>query len=247
MAPSSGYKQLDKFIKGFIPGHVYTLSGTTNAGKSSVCLNFAYRVSKQDKKVLYFALEPENTVIDYLASIHHGKLFADLKEEDLMLENENIDVFGKDNISKIEDLVKSIYALPKYDLIIIDHIGYFTSDGANTFHKQSDVMKQLAGLAKDRLCAIVIIQHLNKAKKDKGSPENNITGSAAFKQDATDVLLLVRDTEEDEFGNDIMLNTGAILIRKAKTDNPQGVVKVKYVEGSAVILESEEKWTPMPF
>jgi len=239
--PSTGYKHLDRYIKGFIPGHVYVLSGNTNAGKSAICLNWTHRVSRQDKKVLYFALEPENTIVNYLASIRCNKRFEDLSDDDLKDDDENIHVFGKDNIYCIEDLVKAIYTLPRYDLIIIDHIGYFTGDGQNTFHKQSDVMKQLAGLAKDRQSAIVVVQHLNKAKNDKNSPENNITGSASFKQDATEVLILIRDTEEDEYGALKALQTGALQIRKTKTGNPQGSVRLTFLEGTSIILDDNDK------
>jgi len=198
VAPSTGYIELDRFIKGFIPGHIYVLSGDTNAGKSALGFNFVHRISQQGKKSLYFALEPENTAVDYLASIRLRKRFSELKNSDILYEDKNINVFGKEQIREIEDLVKAVHSLPRYDFIVIDHIGYFTSGTSNMVSKQSDVMKALAGLAKERQSAIMIIQHLNKAKTVKGSPENNITGSAAFKQDATDVLILLRDKEEDQ-------------------------------------------------
>jgi hypothetical protein len=211
-----------------------------NCGKTQICACFTVAVANQNKKVLYFALEPENTLINYLASIIHNKRFEELTESDLSLSNENIHVFGKDNVSTIEDLLKAIYTLPRYDLIVIDHIGYFTSAGSATTQKQSDVMKQLAGLAKDRQSAILLVQHLNKSKTNKGNPEDNITGSAAFKQDATEVLLLVRDTEEDEYGAIKNLDTGAILVRKTKTGGGEGVVKLKFIEGSSVILDDSK-------
>lgn len=241
VAPSTGYSTLDMYIKGFIPGHSLVLTGDTNAGKTTMCCNFAHRVARQGKKVLYFALEPENTIVDYLASIRMRKAFASLTEADILQDDPNISIFGKDQIRQAEDLVKAIHSLPRYDFIVIDHIGYFTSNTANMVSRQSDVMKYIAGLAKSRQSAIMLIQHLNKSKKDKGSPENNITGSAAFKQDATDVLMLVRDTEEDSFGATVNLPTGSILIRKSKSDNPQGSVPIRFIEGSALILDGNDQ------
>lgn len=241
IAPSTGYRELDKFIKGFIPGHVYVLSGNTNVGKTAMCSNFVERISKQDKTSLYFALEPENTIVDYLASVRMGKRFANLTLDDRLADDPNVHIFGKERIRTISDLVKAIHSLPRYDFIVVDHIGYFTSNTANTTAKQSDVMKDLAGLAKERKCAIMLVQHLNKAKTVKGAPEDNITGSAAFKQDATDVLIITRDEKESVFGAMEAKNTGAILIRKSKSDMSQGSVPLKFINGSAIILDNSDQ------
>ncbi len=241
-APSTGYLELDRYIKGFIPGHIYVLSGDTNAGKSTMCLNFVHRLSVQGKTSLYFALEPENTIVDYLVSIKMKKPFSQIVEDDIIsYDDPNISVFGKEQIREVEDLVRAVHSLPRYDLIVIDHIGYFTGNTNNTVARQSDVMKHLAGLAKERQCAVMVIQHQNKAKADKKSPENNITGSAAFKQDATDVLILRRDQDEDEFGALKSLNTGAILIRKSKSDLPQGVVPIEFISGTALIIDGRDQ------
>lgn len=240
-APSTGFKELDYYIKGFINGHIYTLSGDTNAGKSMVSLNFAHNLSLSGHRTLYFALEPENTVVDYLASIRLRKRFLDLTEDDILHENKYISVYGKEQCSTIDKLVSLVRNSPRYDLIVVDHIGYFTANTTNTTSKQSDVMKILAGLAKSKNTAILLIQHLNKSKADKKSPENNITGSAAFKQDATEVLLIERDKYEDMYGQTVTSNTGRILVRKTKTGMGQGAVPITFVDGAALVLSGVGK------
>ena len=35
-APLTGYEDLDRIIKGFIPGHVYTVTGVTNDGSTGM-------------------------------------------------------------------------------------------------------------------------------------------------------------------------------------------------------------------
>lgn len=242
IAPSTGYKDLDKFIKGFIPGHVYTMTGDTNVGKTTICCNFADRVSKQGKKVLYFALEPENTIVDYLASVRTGKRFDMLTESDLMCEDPNISVYGKEQIQRVEDMVKVVDALPRYDLIIIDHIGYFTTDGRDLNIKQSNVMKTLAALAKAKQCAIMLVAHIRKRQNPKGTTvsEDDISGSAAFKQDATEVIIITRKFDEDQDGNVIYLDEGLINVRKTKTGGGQGSVSILFKPGTALIQEPSE-------
>lgn len=247
IAPSTGYGDLDKYIKGFIPGHVYVMTGDTNVGKTTVCCNFADRVSRQQKRVLYFALEPENTIVDYLASVRTGKRFDQLIDEDLMHEDKNISVYGKEQIQKIDDMVKVVTALPRYDLIVIDHIGYFTTDGYDLNLKQSNVMKMLAALAKAKQCAILIVAHIRKRQNNKAQiHEDDISGSAAFKQDATEVMIITRDAQEDDDGNWVYTDDGTIGIRKTKTGGGQGSVKIHFKPGTALIQDSndlaEELW-----
>lgn len=246
IAPSTGYKELDKFIRGFIPGHVYTMTGDTNVGKTTVCCNFADRVSKQGKTVLYFALEPENTLVDYLASIRTRKRFDQLSDTDLMESDDNISVYGKEQIQRVEDLVKVVDALPRYDFIVVDHIGYFTTDGADMNTKQGNVMKTLAALAKAKQCAIMIVAHIRKRQNNKVAiHEDDISGSASFKQDATEVLIISRKSEPDDDGNPMYTDDGVISVRKTKTGGGQGNVQITFKPGSALILDSTDLLTEL--
>ena len=244
-APSTGYKDLDKFIRGFIPGHVYTMTGETNVGKTTVCCNFAHRVSQQHKKVLYFALEPENTLVDYLASVRTGRRFDQLSDVDLTTDDPNINIYSKESISTINDMVSAVEALPRYDLVIIDHIGYFTSNSRDVTQKQSNVMKQLAALSKSKRCAIMIVAHMRKRSSsnlNREIHEDDISGSAAFKQDATEVLIIARDLDKTPEGTTTCKDSGKIYVRKTKTGGGQGEVNINFKPGSAVITDMSDTY-----
>jgi replicative DNA helicase len=241
-APGTGYKALDYKIKGFVPGHLYTFTGETNVGKTSMACNFAYRMGiKENRKILYFALEPDNTVVDYLASIASEKKFDDLVDSDYKKIPESIKVFTKDNIKNITDVTDAVMDLPRFDLIIIDHIGYFTRDTVNTNQNQSNVIKELAGLAKRKKCAIMIIAHLRKGTKDMPTMDD-ISGSAAFKQDSTEVLIAIRDkvgeVGGDKFGLEYK-NSGFILVSKTKSGKP-GAIQIYFQDGGGMIYEENE-------
>lgn len=238
-APGTGYPELDKKIKGFIPGHLYAFTGDTNVGKTSMACNFAYRMVLTGKRrVLYFALEPDNTVVDYLASIATETKFDRLSSEHYDLIPNGIDIFTKDDVRNIDELVKIVKELDRYDLIIIDHIGYFIHDAQNYNQKQSDVIKALAGLSKVKKCAIMMIAHLRKGVKDIPTMDD-ISGSAAFKQDSTEVLIAIRDKDEnDHFGVEYK-DTGYILVTKTKSGKP-GAIKIVFQEGGGTIYEENE-------
>jgi hypothetical protein len=246
VAPSTGYPELDKIIKGFIPGHLYTLTGSENVGKTSIACNFATRIAKQGKKVLYFALEPENMVVDYIASARLDKRFDDLTDEDVEYDDGNIHIFGKEQVSNINDLVSIIEKLDRYDLIIIDHIGYFVGGEGNFVQEQSNVIKKLAGLTKSKKTAIMMIAHLRKpppgTKRTYTPTSNDISGSGSFKQDSTEVLILNRFIDPSSEGAMVYTNDGMINVTKTKC-GPNGSVPIYFSNNKASILSAAEVFT----
>jgi replicative DNA helicase len=243
IAPRTGYPDLDFFIKGFIPGHLYTLTGVENVGKTSLACNFAVRVAKQGKKVLYFALEPENTVVDYLASVRFDKLFDELTIDELGKDDGNISIYGKQEISKVDDLVRVINELDRYDLIVIDHIGYFIQSQQNWLQEQSNVIKALAGLCKEKKTAIMMIAHLRKRganmKKDYTPQSDDIAGSGSFKQDSTEVMIVVRDFLNPEANDFRYADKGSLYVTKTKC-GPNGKIVLTFGNGKANIMSDGE-------
>lgn len=241
MAPSTGYEGLDNLVKGFVPGHVYTMTGETNIGKSTMACNFAYRVAKQKKKVLYFSLEPGATIIEYLASIWSNKRFSEVTNDDLTPPVE-IDVYTKEHVDSLEDMVSIVENSERYDLIIIDHFGYFISGSNNKTANESDAMKVMASFAKENKTAVLIIVHPRKpsgSRKKDNLTLHDISGSAAFSQDATDVLIIARKKDKGDVLGVKYTNEGFIAVHKSKS-GPNGAVPINFVDGSALILEDSE-------
>lgn len=246
-APVTGYKYLDAHIKGWIPGHLYVLTGETNAGKTAAACNFSYRVAKQNKKVLYFALEPDVGVVEYLAGIYHRKTWNNITNEDLRnTDLTDMTVYTKETHNTLDQLLHTIETIERQDLIVVDHIGYFTSnpkDKRNQVQQESDAIKRIIGTAKKKKSAIMIIAHprkgTSKSTKNKVLDMNDISGSAAFKQDATDILILHRDKDESDSFKLTNAPTGSILLPKVKTGK-SGSVKIRFVPNSAVMLDEAE-------
>ena len=242
-APSTGFPSLDAIIKGFVANHVYTMTGDTNVGKTQACCNFAYNVAKQGKRVLYFSLEPDTTVIEYLASVWSRKRFDNVTEKDLdSPPNIDIDIFTKEHVHSLDDMVNIVENSERYDLIIIDHFGYFTSIGNNKTQIESNAMKTMASFSKRNKTAVLIVVHPRKtassASKDRKLSIQDISGSAAFSQDATDVLIIVRKKDEDDPLKIKYINEGYIAVHKTKAGG-NGAAAIKFIEGSALIMELE--------
>ncbi len=246
IAPKTGYPRLDEHIKGWIPGHLYVFTGETNAGKTAGACNFCYRTWKQRKKVTYFALEPDVGVVEYIAGIHHNKRWENITDEDLLVNMPGLSIFVKESHTTLQQLLNTIERMERQDLIIVDHIGYFTSntdDKRGKTDQESDAIKRIVGAAKKKKTAVMIIAHPRKPvgsnKKNKPLTMNEISGSAAFKQDATDILILHMDKmDEDQYG---ITNapTGCILLPKIKSGK-SGVVEIYFVPDSPIMFERQE-------
>lgn len=241
-APTTGYPELDRIVKGFIPGHLYTLTGVENVGKTSVACNFAVRVALRDRRVLYIALEPDNTVIEYIASVVWDKQFDELTDDDLNLSGLPIDVYSKEAVETAEDLIEIIDTLDRYDLVIVDHVGYFITSEKNFVQQQSNVLKQLVGTAKRKKCAIMIIAHLRKRQKHERKNyipnSNDISGSGAFQQDSTEVFMVTRAPKTDDKDEIRYANFGRFYVAKTKA-GPNGFFDLIFSERKANILSSE--------
>jgi len=243
LAPKTGYCDLDKLIKGFIPGHLYTLTGVENVGKTSIACNFAVRVAFQMKKVLYIALEPENTVIEYIASVYHDKRFDELTEDDLTLEGLPIEILGKEDVATTEELVNIIDSLDRYDLVVVDHVGYFTTSENNWLQQQSNTVKKMVAAAKKKQCAILLIAHLRKrAKSEKKNyipTSDDIAGSGAFKQDSTEVMIVTREPLTLDKDEVTYADMGKLYVTKTKT-GPNGIIGLHFSERKANIISDGE-------
>lgn len=251
-APGTGYPELDRLVGGFLPKHFWTLTGETNVGKTAFACNLAENVRKQGKKVLYVALEPDYKVVDYLATIRTGKNFQDLSDTDLTFDDGLIDIFTLAEVPTYQDLIKSIKESPvKYDLVVIDHIGYFcrSSDGGQYLQEQATTIRDLVQLSKRVNTCIVAIAHPRKPSlnaKARIISLYDVSGSATFAQDSTEVAVIYRPPESDDPTNPKLSDVGAILIQKTK-NGENGSFKVTFNKGTALIKSRDSLQTPTKF
>jgi len=256
IAPSTGWPELDFLIKGFIPGHMYTLTGDTNVGKTTLGTNFAVNLQNQGKRTLYIALEPDVNLVEYLASARLRKRFEDVTDEELA-ETENADkihIFLGRDIEVVDDLVAAIDAMERYDLVIIDHIGYFVQSERNYIQEQANILKKIKKICVTKKCAVVVIAHLRKPSQKKKRPDevteeidkygwiptqDDIAGAAAFKQDSTEVLIAIRKYKAADPFSITFEDEGMLLVTKTKT-GPNGSVPLIFSERTAVIMSRNQ-------
>jgi len=240
-AASTGFTDLDKCIGGFLPRHLYTLTGHTNTGKTTLACNFADNVRKQGKKVLYIALEPDINIVLSLASVRLNKAYKDLTESDIGYDDGLIEILLQEDVKNLKELVQIISEQSlKYNLIIVDHIGYFLS-GENVIQAQADALKILAKITKDYKTAVLIIAHPRKIPTHKLIFMEDIGGSASFMQDSTEVIILHRFLKEpnNELNREYDFKA-TITVPKTKKANGYSYCEVYFQSQKAKILSSNE-------
>jgi RecA/RadA recombinase len=237
MAPSTGFPSLDNIINGFIPRHLYTLTAETNSGKTQLAINFAVALAKQKKKVAFIALEPD---INIITGIKACIADTSYKNAPIDVTSDYIDIFLQKDIPTYEVLEATMTELAKeYALIIVDHIGYFAT-GENTVSVQADLLKKLATLSKTAQSAFLIIAHPKKRQGSGKLTMNDISGSAAFKQDSTEVLLLNRErlNPEDEYDETMAPTAFLVVAKKKVTNNSKATyVRIGFSDKSVRIID----------
>jgi RecA-family ATPase len=201
-------------------------------------------------KVLYLALEPDTSILDVFATITTGKRFRRkgggincITAEDLEKGTpENIEITGSE-VRTYEVLKDVILNNARYDLIVIDHIGYFSTDEAKKnddsyLRDLQNLIQGIARLTKDSQNSILAVAHLNREGSKKKSPTMfDLKNSSSFEQDGTDVWILTRT--EDPFDKFKPGNKGRLIVAKGKPGS--GSVKVNFHEDSALITTDEEE------
>lgn len=235
----TGYPSLNDIIKGFLPGHLYALTGETNMGKTTLAVNFAYNLTRMGEKVLYIALEPDIQILTSITSLMTGKKYNDLTNQDFT-NLPDIKVLLQEDCRSFSDLAKIVEENNDFNLIIVDHIGYFVVEG-DWVQGQSTLIKQLALLAKKKQQAILYIVHPHKRNdSDTIVRMNDISGTASHKQDCTEVMSLERKEFKDDFGS-IQVSLDAklhVLKSKVSATTDRKSIDLFFTQNCAVVTEN---------
>lgn len=241
-AIKTGYGTLDHIIGGLLEGHLYTMTGDTNAGKTVFACNIAHNLIKQNKRVLYLALESDVAISDVFIALDKKKEFWQLDESDYPYDFKVEHLLQRDcqSFEQLKEILE--VNAENYNLIIVDHIGYFVQSENNFIQQQSNLLKQLAGLTKTKKTAILIIAHPRKRKDDeKRIRKNEIAGSSSFYQDSTDVWILYRPqiTINGITRNDNLLELD-VEKKKSKPEIKEKRVVFSYNESNPRIREIDK-------
>jgi replicative DNA helicase len=207
-----GYKKLGDLIK-FSGGKLIVLAARPSVGKTILCTNIAWNVSKTGKNVLYFSLEmsPEEInerILAYLARVDSARIQDGRSLNNIELEKisthiktianasidyaENLEV----NIGTIESTIRSTCAQKDISLVVIDYLQLIgRSKFGNTNDQISEITRRLKLTAKSCKVDILLLSQLNRTseREKRGRPMlSDLRDSGAIEQDADSVIFIDR-------------------------------------------------------
>lgn len=231
----TGFKDIDKRIKGFKDGDLIIVAGRPGMGKTTWALNIATNNILAGKTVLVFSLEMTNEQLIKkiissesglsMDSLLTGNLTADQWNKFNTIEDQlsktNLYVYDKSPIT-IETLInktKAIQAIKDVDLIVVDYLQLLMTSNKAPSNSDSRaasmtyISNLLKGLAKDVGCPLISLSQLNRgveARTDKRPVLSDLRDSGSIEQDADMVIMLYRQEYYDS------LDTGLaeVIIRK---------------------------------
>lgn len=231
----TGFKDIDKRIKGFKDGDLIIVAGRPGMGKTTWALNIATNNILAGKTVLIFSLEMTNEQLIKkiissesglsMNSLLTGNLTADQWNKFNTIEDQlsktNLYVYDKSPIT-IETLInktKAIQAIKDVDLIVVDYLQLLMTSNKAPSNSDSRaasmtyISNLLKGLAKDVGCPLISLSQLNRgveARTDKRPVLSDLRDSGSIEQDADMVIMLYRQEYYDS------LDTGLaeVIIRK---------------------------------
>lgn len=234
----TGFTDLDREIKGLLPGRVYVVGGIPTVGKTTFILNMVQSICKQDKKVLFASLEmPYEDVIT--------KLISDLGDEDMesvrdldSLDDEkkgkvskkavdlasniagyNLHFIGKEAITVV-DIENEVGILGDVDIVFIDYLQKITPINlkVSRYEQISQISKDIKYLATKFGIPIVTVASINRSfsRRDIKKPMlSDFRDSGNVEYDIDVALLMYRASQFESVPKD-RENVAEIIIAKQR-------------------------------
>jgi archaellum biogenesis ATPase FlaH len=220
--PKYHFKVLDDTLGGILPTDLITVGADTGNGKSELLLHVAIKNAERGKKVLYYQLEmDEEEIADrpMLAAMNRElapgwisrknyrinemkpkerEAFAFAREDVRQMGGgENIVVYQGGSLNA-EEFLESLQITKQqsFDLIVLDHLHYFTMDGSsdNMTSGIGNLMRKLRTIVKTLRIPVIVASHVRKRNKEGEGPSiMDLYGSGDIAKESSVVLLLHRD------------------------------------------------------
>jgi replicative DNA helicase len=193
---STGYNKLDALMKGLVPGELIVVAGKTSRGKTTLALNIANKVALQNKTVLFVTLEMTH------AEITSRSMFINDGDTEQYQQVAGHTVFQKtDELDwqSIDKLMEKAKIDMGVELVVIDHLHYFTRELQNVAEDLGRITKEFKKNAIRHKVPVILISHVRKTSEGKEATMEDLRGSSYMGQDADIVLMVGRMPSQPEY------------------------------------------------
>jgi replicative DNA helicase len=251
---TSGFYDLDSLTQGFQKSDLIIIAGRPSTGKTALSLNIASNLIKSSKlPVLFFSLEMSKEQIMYRllsmeTNINQIRLKSgQLYQNDWIKLNKMIKIISKFplfiddtfnlSIQDIRSKIKTIlFEQNQLGLVIIDYIQLMQNSKLKTENRVqelSQITRSLKTIAREFDIPIIGLSQLSRNvenRVDKKPILSDLRESGSIEQDADLVLMLYRNSSENQSQLDSQTSQLIELIIAKQRNGPTGTVKLKFNE-----------------
>ena len=192
---SSGYEKLDKMMLGLVGGELIVVAGKTSRGKTTLALNIANNVALKDKTVLFVTLEMTKAEIASRYMFVNGGNNDDYQKVSALTIMQMQDEL---NWQMIDPLMAKAKDEMNVDLVVIDHLHYFTRELENVAEDIGRITKEFKKNAIRHNVPVILISHVRKTGTKNEASMEDLRGSSYVAQDADIVLMVGRKDNDPE-------------------------------------------------
>lgn len=194
----SGFPSIDKLTLGLVGGELIIVAGPTSRGKTLLSMNIANNIAKLGGRVLFVTLEMTHAELTSRYMYANGgwdtEEFAIVSANTIFQQNDELDW------QDIDGLIQNAKEQLDVDLVVIDHLHYFTRELQNVAEDLGRITKEFKKNAIRYDIPIILISHIRKLGKDEELSGDSLRGSSLIAQDADIVLMVNRDPETNAMG-----------------------------------------------
>lgn len=182
---------IDKMTMGLAPGEVTVIGGATSNGKTALALNIAANIAMQGRNILFVTLEMTHEELGIRFMKIMGDKFESYMANLFWQKNDEL------NWKSVDGLIRKAKEEAKVDLVVIDHLHYFTRELTNVAEDLGNITKEFKKNAIRHKLPIILISHTRKAPDSHTTKTgiNDLRGSSYIAQDADIVLMVHRDPQ----------------------------------------------------
>lgn len=213
----TGYRVMDKVMKGLRRGRVLTIAGRPGTGKTAFCVRILDQISETDRAI-YFSLEmgAREIMERIMASQTQIKLDKivdktfDEKEQARLIDSkamQNYNIVIDDSPGLTMQRIAAKARIEKIrnglSVIFIDHIGLVNPSAKNmkAYERMTEISKGMKELAKELDITVIALSQLNRSPDARTGGEpllSDLRDSGSIEQDSDQVILLYNPDYQDK-------------------------------------------------
>jgi replicative DNA helicase len=235
LGPSTGFRSLDKMLGGLRPGAITVIGGRPGSGKSSLALQIADSVARQNSNTLFISLEMTvNQSIYRMAGQRTGITSCRIEQGDLSVVEADramesiaktasypLTIIDRDcfTLAEIERLILLANIKAPLSVVIIDFIQLVKFPGSrDPRHRQIGIaIETLCAISKNIGIHIVLCSQLNRALDSRSIkiPQlSDLKESGDIEQGAAHVMFVCRPDEASSEQEKEQLSHGNVIVAK---------------------------------